>query len=284
MQSFKPYTLNIRGHLLCIDQPQVMGIINVTTDSFYPGSRFFDCNGITERIAKMIDDGADIIDIGGYSSRPGADDISTDEETERIIRGIETIRSINSEIPISIDTFRASVAEAAISAGADIINDISGGDLDENMFSTVIRLNVPYIMMHMRGTPATMQSLTDYNDLISDIINSLATKISYLRQNGVSDIIVDPGFGFSKTIEQNYKLLAHVSTLSEALGCPALVGVSRKSMITKVLSITPEEALNGTSIINTIALLNGASILRVHDVKEAKQAIKLCTIYKNYEN
>ena len=284
MQSFKPYTIKLRGQLLNIERPLVMGIINITPDSFYGESRAIDSNAIIKQVESKIAEGADIIDIGGYSSRPGAKDTSTEEERDRIIRGIKAVRSINQNIPISIDTFRANVAEAAIAEGADIINDISGGNLDSEMFSTVAKLNVPYILMHMRGTPATMQSLTKYTNLVPDVIHSLAEKLTTLRQLGISDIIIDPGFGFSKTLEQNYELLASIPTIAEALNCPTLIGISRKSMITKALSITAEEALNGTTILNTIALLNGASILRVHDVKEAKQAVKLCSIYKNPTN
>lgn len=283
MQSFKPYTLNLRGRLLDIDHPQVMGIINVTPDSFFGDSRVANRDSVIKRAQQMIEDGADMIDIGGYSSRPGASDVPPLEETERVLLGIEAIRTINNEIPISIDTFRASVAEAAINAGANIINDISGGNLDSEMFATIAKLNVPYILMHMRGTPTNMQTLTEYNNLTADIIYDLASKINTLRLAGVSDIIVDPGFGFSKTLEQNYELLANLPSLSDALNCPLLIGISRKSMITKPLAITPEEALNGTTTINTIALLNGASILRVHDVKEAQQAIKLCHLYNKHK-
>lgn len=283
MQSFKPYTLNLRGRLLGIDHPQVMGIINVTPDSFFGDSRVANRDSVIKRAQQMIEDGADMIDIGGYSSRPGASDVPPLEETERVLLGIEAIRTINNEIPISIDTFRASVAEAAINAGANIINDISGGNLDSEMFATIAKLNVPYILMHMRGTPTNMQTLTEYNNLTADIIYDLASKINTLRLAGVSDIIVDPGFGFSKTLEQNYELLANLPSLSDALNCPLLIGISRKSMITKPLAITPEEALNGTTTINTIALLNGASILRVHDVKEAQQAIKLCHLYNKHK-
>lgn len=283
MQSFKPYTLNLRGRLLDIDHPQVMGIINVTPDSFFGDSRVANRDSVIKRAQQMIEDGADMIDIGGYSSRPGASDVPPLEETERVLLGIEAIRTINNEIPISVDTFRASVAEAAINAGANIINDISGGNLDSEMFATIAKLNVPYILMHMRGTPTNMQTLTEYNNLTADIIFDLASKINTLRLAGISDIIVDPGFGFSKTLEQNYELLANLPSLSDALKCPLLIGISRKSMITKPLAIAPEEALNGTTTINTIALLNGASILRVHDVKEAQQAIKLCHLYNKHK-
>lgn len=283
MQSFKPYTLNLRGHLLSIDRPQVMGIINVTPDSFFSDSRVTNRDSVIKRAKQMIQDGADMIDIGGYSSRPGACDVSPDEETERVLFGIEAIRSINNEIPISIDTFRASVAESAINSGADIINDISGGNLDSDMFATVAKLNVPYILMHMRGNPTNMQTLTDYKNLTADIIYDLASKINTLRLAGVSDTIVDPGFGFSKTLDQNYELLANLTLIADALNCPLLIGISRKSMITKPLAISPAEALNGTTAINTIALLNGASILRVHDVKEARQTIDLCLLYNKYK-
>lgn len=282
MQPFNNFSLNLRGRLLEIDRPQVMGIINVTPDSFYGGSRAFDRDAVARRTEKMISEGADMIDIGAYSSRPGADDISADEEMTRLARGIETLRAIDRDIPVSVDTFRASVAEAAISAGADIVNDISGGDLDPDMFSTVARMKVPYILMHMRGTPSTMQSLTDYDSLVADITRDLAEKIYRLHQEGVADIIVDPGFGFSKTTDHNYELLASMADMCDVLQCPVLVGVSRKSMITRVLGITPEEALNGTTVINTLALCQGASILRVHDVREARQAVSLFSHFNKY--
>lgn len=282
MQPFQPYSLNLHGQLHVIEKPQVMGIINVTPDSFFDASRAFDRDSIARHTEQMISDGADMLDLGAYSSRPGAKDISVEEETERIIRGVETVRSIDKHIPVSVDTFRAKVAEAAINAGADIINDISGGDLDPDMMETVARLRTPYILMHMRGTPATMQTLTDYDNLVADIIRDLASKTQKFRQAGVADIIVDPGFGFSKTLEQNYELLSHLSTMITALECPVLIGVSRKSMITRALGITPDEALNGTTVINTLAMLQGASIIRVHDVKEAKQAVELTTRYNQF--
>lgn len=282
MQPFKKSSLNLRGRLLEIDRPQVMGIINVTPDSFYGGSRAFDRDAVARRTEKLISEGADMIDIGAYSSRPGADDIPADEEITRLVRGIEALRAIDRNIPVSVDTFRASVAEAAISAGADIVNDISGGNLDPNMFSTVARLKVPYILMHMRGTPATMQSLTDYDSLVADITRDLAEKLHRLRMESVADIIVDPGFGFSKNLDQNYELLSSMPDMNEALQCPILIGVSRKSMITRILGITPEEALNGTTVINTLALCQGASILRVHDVREARQAVSLFSEFNKY--
>lgn len=285
MLTFEPYTINIGGRLLIIDRPQVMGIVNVTPDSFYGGSRTFAAEAIKSRAERLIADGADMIDIGAYSSRPGASDVTPEEEISRLRRGIAAIRSVNDRIPVSVDTFRAEVARIAISdLGADIVNDISGGNLDPTMADTIADLGVPYILMHMRGTPATMQSLTDYDNLVTDITADLATKIQRLRQKGVADIIIDPGFGFSKTTEQNYQLLAATAHLGRTLECPVLVGVSRKSMITRPLNITSDEALAGTTAVHVMALLEGASILRVHDVKEARQAITLTSMYLGYKS
>ncbi len=253
-----------------------MGIVNVTPDSFYAGSRTVDETDIENRVAGMVADGADMIDIGAYSSRPGADDVSSDEELSRLYTGMKVLRRIAPEIPVSVDTFRASVASTAITElGADMINDISGGSLDEEMFPTVARLHVPYILMHMRGTPATMQQLTDYDDVAADVAAELAAKLQKLALTGVADVIIDPGFGFSKTLEQNYRLLDTLDSFRHLFHRPILVGVSRKSMITRTLGISSAEALCGTTAVNTIALLKGASILRVHDVKEAAQAIKI---------
>lgn len=261
-----------------------MGIVNITPDSFFAGSRTMGREEIKRRIEKMIQDGADMLDIGAYSSRPGAEDVSPEEECERLETGLKTLREVaGNAIPVSVDTFRAQVAREAITnMGADIVNDISGGNLDDEMFSTVAELKCPYILMHMRGTPATMQQLCDYsdygNDVTAGVIGELSGKIARLRQMGVSDVIMDPGFGFSKTTEQNYELMRNVSAIGNAFNAPLLIGVSRKSMIFRALGITPTEALNGTTALNTIALLNGASILRVHDVAEAKQAL---TIVRN---
>lgn len=255
--------------------PQVMGILNITPDSFYDTSRVTEEKAIASRIEQIISEGANIIDIGAYSSRPGAEIVSVDEEYRRLKLGMKILRSINSNILVSVDTFRADIARKAIEElDADIINDISGGDLDEKMFETVAQLNVPYIIMHMRGTPENMMTMTEYSNVTVDVIKSLAEKVNRLALLGVNDIIVDPGFGFSKTIGQNYELLKNLEIFHE-LDKPLLVGVSRKSMIYRSLDTTPQNALNGTTVLNTIALLAGASILRVHDVKEAVEAIKL---------
>lgn len=275
--NFIPFSLNISGKLIEYQSPAVMGIVNVTPDSFFGGSRTFDADAISIRVQKLIDDGADMIDIGAYSSRSGADDVSPAEELRRIELGMKQIRLIAPEIPVSIDTFRADVAREAVkNLSVNIINDISGGDLDRDMFNTVAELKVPYILMHMRGTPATMQSLTDYGQIgvTAAVIQDLAKKINHLALLGVNDIIVDPGFGFSKTLDQNYELLASLEAF-HCLECPILVGVSRKSMITKYLGISSDDALNGTTVINTLALERGAAILRVHDVKPAAEAVKL---------
>ena len=276
--NFNPFSLNISGKLIKYDTPAVMGIVNVTPDSFYGGSRTFNGDAVKTRVEKLISDGADMLDIGAYSSRPGADNVSPAEELRRIEMGMEEIRRIAPEIPVSIDTFRADVARTAVQdLSVNIINDISGGDLDDKMFETVTMLNVPYILMHMRGTPSTMQQLTDYGEtgVTAEVLRDLAVKVNKLALLGVNDIIVDPGFGFSKTLDQNYELLAHLDAF-RALECPVLVGVSRKSMITKYLNINSEEALNGTTVINVLALLHGCEILRVHDVKPAVEAVKLC--------
>lgn len=272
---FKPFSLNLRGTLRTFSRPQVMGIVNVTPDSFYEGSRSMDKDSIARRVEKMIADGVDIIDVGAYSSRPGAADVSPEDEIERLRAGLAVIREIGGEIPVSVDTFRADVARIAVSNfGADIVNDISGGTLDPNMFGTVASLGVPYILMHMRGTPTTMQSLTDYGDVTAEVIADLSRKLRELHLLGVGDVIIDPGFGFGKTMEQNYELMRNLDA-SSMLDCPLLVGISRKSMITRALGITSDEALAGTVTLDTIALTRGAAILRVHDVREAAQSVKL---------
>lgn len=274
---FVPFSLNVSGRLVEYTKPAVMGIVNVTPDSFYGGSRTFLADQVRARVEKLVAEGADFIDIGAYSSRSGADEVSPEEELRRIETGMEQIRKIAPEIPVSVDTFRANVAREAVeNLSVDIINDISGGDLDAEMFAAVAELKVPYILMHMRGTPATMQSLTDYGSegVTANVLRDLAEKVNRLALLGVNDIIIDPGFGFAKTLDQNYELLAEMEAF-HSLECPMLVGVSRKSMITKCLGITSEEALNGTTVINTLALERGAAILRVHDVKEAVEAVKL---------
>lgn len=274
----QPFSLNITGKLHEFRQPAVMGILNVTPDSFYSGSQAFNTSAIELRVQQIIAEGADIIDIGGYSSRPGAAEVPETEEIRRLQAGIEIVRSFNKNIPVSIDTFRASVARKAIEDwGADIINDISGGSLDNEMFDAVAELNVPYILMHMRGTPRTMQSHTGYTDVTAEVIAELSRPLHELTLRGVSDIIIDPGFGFAKTLEQNYRLFNNLPHIISMLGRPVLVGISRKSMITRLCGITPDQALPGTIALNTIAALNGASILRVHDVAATRQAIAVAT-------
>ena len=267
-------TLNCKGKLVDLSSPTVMAILNVTPDSFYGNSRISNIDEALKATEKFINEGATFIDVGAYSSRPGAIDISVDEELNRSVPIIKAITKEFPETIISIDTFRAKVAEECIAAGAHVINDISGGSLDNAMFETVAKLNVPYIMMHMKGTPETMQIEPKYEDVTLEVINYFTEKIVALRKLGVKDIIIDPGFGFAKTIEHNYELLNKLSSLS-IFDLPILVGFSRKSMITKVLGIKNDDALNGTSVLNTIALQKGAAILRVHDVKAAVECIKL---------
>ncbi len=272
---FQPFSLNIRGEHRSCSRPLVMGIVNVTPDSFFDGSRTMDEEAIAERVLRQVSDGADIIDIGAYSSRPGAADVSPEEEIARLRTGMRVLRSVAPDVLVSVDTFRACVAREAIEdMGADMINDISGGDLDRDMFSTVAGMRVPYILMHMRGTPSTMQTMTDYNDVSADVIADLSRKLRELRLLGVADVIVDPGFGFGKTTEQNFEMMRNLECFG-ALGCPVLVGISRKSMITRTFDITPAEALAPTVALNTIALTRGAAILRVHDVKEAVYTVRL---------
>lgn len=274
----KNLSINIKGKLHYFHNPWVMGIVNVTPDSFYADSRTFDSQSIYNRIADLIEQGADAIDIGGYSSRPGAADVSAQEEYSRLASALEIIRKHFPDTIVSIDTFRADVArKCVLDWQADIINDISGGIADPEMWNTVAELKVPYILMHMRGTPKTMQSLCDYSDVTADVIKDLAAKIDKMRQLGIADIIIDPGFGFAKTLEQNYTLMSELQEFKR-LNMPLLVGISHKSMIYKALDIKPENALNGTTVLNTIALSKGADILRVHDVKEAKEAVKIINL------
>jgi dihydropteroate synthase len=271
----KPKYINVAGKLLDLSIPKVMGIINVTPDSFYKSSRVNLDKEITRAATIMIEDGADILDVGGYSSRPGAADIPHEEEKRRVLNAI---RLISREFPgavISIDTFRSEIADEAVSGcGAHIINDIAAGEADEKMFSVVCKLNVPYIMMHMQGNPGTMQKNPVYDDVVADILRWFSPRIAQLQSAGVKDIIIDPGFGFGKTTEHNFELLRRLGDFAVA-GLPVLAGLSRKSMIWKTLGITPDEALNGTSVLNVFALLGGADIIRVHDVKEAVQTLKL---------
>lgn len=254
--------------------PKVMGILNITPDSFYDGGRFLSVDQAVTKCRAMLEEGAEMIDVGGYSSRPGATDISEQEELDRVIPVIEKIVQHFPETSISIDTFRSSVASIAVDGGASIVNDVSGGNLDSNMFPTIASLGVPYILMHSRGTPQTMTSLTQFDNLLTDIAFDLSKKLNQLHSRGVKDIIIDPGFGFAKTIDQNFELLGNLDYF-RILEKPLLIGLSRKSMIWKTLAINSKEALNGTTTLNTIALMKGASILRVHDVKEAVECVKL---------
>lgn len=281
MQPFKPYSLNLRGRLVTIDRPWVMGIINVTPDSFYSGSRVVDEPTLVERVRQMIAEGADVIDLGACSTRPGSEQVDARGEMERLQWAIAVIRRVAPDVILSVDTYRAAVARRCVEEwGADIINDISGGTIDGEMFATVAKLHVPYVLMHMRGTPETMSSLTDYDDVTADVLEWMARRIDELHQMGVADVIADPGFGFAKTLDQNYELLARLNAF-HALDAPLLVGVSRKRMIYTPLDCVADEALNGTTVINTIALMQGAHILRVHDVKAAAQAVKLVTMTRD---
>lgn len=279
MLKLTPYSINVRGRLFELSQPQVMGILNVTPDSFYSGSRMQTDAQIAARAEQIVEEGGTMIDLGAYSSRPGAADVSPEEELSRLSRALGIVRGLFSDVVVSVDTFRAEVARRCVEDyGADIINDISGGTLDEDMFPTVASLNVPYILMHMRGTPQTMQQQTDYKDVTAEVLRYFGEKVDRLHAMGVSDIILDPGYGFAKTLEQNYQLLSR-QRVFEVLDLPVLVGVSRKSMIRKVLGCTPEEALNGTSVLHALALQQGTHILRVHDVKEAVETIKLVGMF-----
>jgi dihydropteroate synthase len=267
-------TLNIGGRLIDLNTPRIMGILNITPDSFYAGSRFNSEQAILKHAETMLMDGATFLDIGGYSTRPGATDITEHVELERVTRAIESIIRHFPESIISVDTFRSNVARAAVNEGACLVNDVSGGSLDANMFETIASLKVPYILMHMRGTPQNMNKFAQYENLMKEITDYFHQKIFELRNKGVYDIIVDPGFGFAKTAKQNFELLHQLDYL-RILNKPLLVGLSRKSMIWRTLSITADDALNGTTVLNTVALLKGAAILRVHDVKEAMQIIQL---------
>lgn len=272
-------TINAGGKLIDLSRPQVMGILNVTPDSFYDNSRCPDATTVAKRVTALISEGADMIDVGGYSSRPGCADVSVDEEKRRLAIGFEAIRRQCPEAIISVDTFRAEVARWSVEEwNVQIINDISGGEMDDKMFDTVARLNVPYVMMHMRGTPEAMmqEQYLHYEDVTADVLQYFAKKIDRLTHMGINDIIVDPGFGFSKTIDDNYRLMSHIDEFAQ-LGLPLLVGISRKSMIYKLLGTTPKESLNGTTALNVLALIGGANILRVHDVKEAVEAVKIVT-------
>ena len=268
-------SINCRGELITFDQPKIMGIINITPDSFYEKSRHTQINDIYKQVDKMLTEGADFIDIGGYSSRPGADDIPLQEELDRVIPIVEKVAKSFPQARISVDTFRSEVAEQAVEKGAALINDISAGHLDDQMMNVVKKCQVPYVMMHMKGTPQTMKSLNQYDDLVTDIKYYFSERIDQANQMGINDLIIDPGFGFAKNIDQNFELLSRLSDFDD-LDYPLLIGLSRKSMIYKTLKTTADQALNGTTALNMLALEKGASLLRVHDVK---QAVECCQLF-----
>ncbi len=272
------YTVNCNDKLLDLSTPKVMGVLNLTPDSFFDGGKFMEEKKMLGQVEKMLNEGAAIIDVGAVSTRPGSKPVSIKTEIERLIPAMKTLVKKFPTAVFSADTFRSIVAVKAIEAGAAIVNDISGGEMDKKMFQTVGELKVPYILMHMKGTPQTMQKKPVYKDVVKELIDFFQKRIFQLRKAGVHDIIIDPGFGFGKTTKHNYEILRNLS-LFKMLDCPVLVGISRKSMINKVLKTTPENALNGTTVLNTIALVNGAKILRVHDVKEAVEAVTLFTQY-----
>jgi dihydropteroate synthase len=267
-------TINCKGTLLDLAVPRVMGILNVTPDSFYDGGRYQEGEAILRQVEKMLTEGADMIDVGGMSSRPGAEIIEVEEELRRVIPAVEAISRRFPETIISIDTVRSRVAREAIGAGAQLVNDISAGKMDDEMYETVARLDVPYILMHMQGRPADMQKQPTYEDVVQEVLDFFIQETGQLRALGIKDIILDPGFGFGKSVEHNYRLLKNME-IFQVLDCPILTGVSRKSMINKVLNISPGEALNGTTALHMVALMNGSQLLRVHDVKEAKQTVRL---------
>ncbi len=271
----RQHTINVRGKLFSLNPAAVMGIVNLTPDSFYSESRKNDEESLRDRIRQIVEEGGNIIDIGACSSRPDAPIVSQEEEMKRLRNGLQIILKTGCNLPLSVDTFRADVAKMCVEEyGVAIINDISSGQMDKNMFQTIAQMQVPYIMMHMRGTPETMQQQTKYNDLVAEMFLYFSVRINQLRELGVNDIIIDPGFGFAKTTEQNYELLNRLEDFQE-FDLPILVGVSRKSMIYKHLGITPQDALNGTTVINTIALTKGAEILRVHDIKPCVEAVRI---------
>ena len=272
--------INCKGQLISLDSPKVIGILNVTPDSFFDGGKYRDESAIVSQVEKMLIDGATFIDIGAYSSRPNAPHVSETEEKQRLLPIVALLLKQFPNILISIDTFRSEVAKEAVELGAALINDISAGNLDDKMMETIGKLSVPYVMMHMQGTPKIMQDSPTYDDVVKEIVKVFSEKIAQARSHQINDIILDPGFGFGKTIEHNYTILKHLE-LFKMLDCPILAGVSRKSMIYKVLETSPQEALNGTSVLHTIALQNGASILRAHDVKEAMESVKLVGMLGN---
>jgi len=269
------FTLNCKGRLLLLDKPLVMGIINATPDSFYEGSRFEGRDAILEQAEKMIAEEVDIIDIGGQSTRPGSKPISADQELERVIEGIDAMHRNFPNLIISIDTYYSSVAKEAVRHGARMVNDISAATLDKEMLTTVAELNVPYVVMHLKGTPETMQRIANYDNVTREVLDFFIRKKYECNKAGIHDIILDPGFGFAKTAEHNFELLKNISVF-KVLDAPVLVGISRKSSVYKALGVDKDDALNGTTVLNTIAVMNGANILRVHDVKEAREVVKLC--------
>lgn len=277
-----PYSLNLGGRAMTLDRPVVMGILNLTPDSFYAESRTYaDADLIRQRVRQIVDEGAGIIDVGAYSTRPGAPEVSADEEMRRLAFGLDILRAEAPEAIVSVDTFRADVAKSCVrDYGVQMVNDISGGDLDRAMFHTVGRLGVPYILMHIQGEPRTMQDAPHYDNVTAEVLTYLARRVQTLRDHGVKDIILDPGFGFGKTLDHNYELMAHLADFHE-LGLPLLVGISRKSMIYRLLGGTPADALNGTTVLHTFALMQGAHILRVHDVAAAVEAV---TIYEKLQH
>ena len=272
------YSLNCRGTLLSLEVPRIMGILNATPDSFFAGSRKQTEAEIAARVQQIQEEGADIIDVGAYSTRPGAADVSPAEEWQRLAAALDIVRREHPEALVSVDTFRAEIAQRCVETyGVSVINDISGGDADAQMFDTVAALRVPYVLMHCKGTPQTMQQSPEYANVTAEVITDLSRKVRSLRERGVADIVIDPGFGFGKTVAHNYTLLRHLDDF-RIFNLPLLVGVSRKSMITRPLGITADAAMNGTTVLNTISLMKGASILRVHDVKEAVEVVRLHTL------
>ena len=277
--------INVGGRLMDLSRPQVMGILNVTPDSFYGASRHTTEEGIAERVRQIVEEGATIIDVGAYSSRPGADDVSEAEEMERLRLALKVVRSECPDAVVSVDTFRSGVARMCVEEyGADIINDISGGEMDGAMFQTVAQLGVPYVLMHMKGTPADMQANPHYGNLVGEVVAYFAERVQRLRDLGQKDIILDLGFGFGKTIDHNYELFSQMGMFADLFGLPMLVGVSRKSMIYRLLGSDPSDALNGTTALNAMALMSGANILRVHDVRECVEAVRLFEKMKSFED
>ena len=274
----KKYSLNCRGKLINLSTPKIMGILNITPDSFYDGGKFRTKEQILKKTGQMIEEGASMIDVGACSTRPGAEVISPEEEIKRLGTALEAIRTDFPDVIISVDTFRSQVAFIAVKDyEVDIINDISAGAADENMLITIAELNVPYVMMHIKGTPKNMQNNPTYDNVVEEIVKYFSEKVQKAKLSGICDIIIDPGFGFGKTLEHNFQILNQLD-IFKLFELPVLVGLSRKSMIYKALDTTPKEALNGTTVLNTIAIMKGANILRVHDVKEAIETIKLCSL------